>query len=89
MTTVIGYHEVDDTEHWLSSPKRAEFFGAIGVGVRTFVNPAAPAHVAVLLELPESMSLEDLQQALQTPEAAAAEEHDGVRVETLQVFVER
>ncbi len=89
MTTVIGYHEVDDTEHWLSSPRRAEFFGPLGVGVRTFVNPAAPAHVAVLLELPESMSIEDLQRALGTPEAAAAEKHDGVKVETLQVFIER
>ncbi len=89
MTTVIGYHEVDDTEHWLSSPRREEFFGPMGIGVRTFVNPAAPTHVAVLLDLPEGMSIEDLQQALQTPEAAAAEEHDGVRVETLQVLIER
>ena len=89
MATVIGYHEVDDTEHWLASPKRAEFFGAIGVGVRTFVNPAAPTHVAVLLELPDSMTMDDLQSALQTPEAAAAEKHDGVRIETLQVLVER
>jgi hypothetical protein len=89
MTTVIGYHEVNDTEHWLSSPRRGEFFGPLGIAVRTFVNPAAPSHVAVLLELPDSMSLEDLQNALQTPEAAAAEEYDGVRVETLQVFVER
>ncbi len=89
MTTFIGYHEVDDTDHWLSSPKRAEFFGALGVSVRTFVNPAAPTHVAVLLELPDSMTMEDLQDALQTPEAAAAEKYDGVRVETLQVFVER
>lgn len=89
MTTVIGYHEVDDTDHWLASPKRAEFFGALGVGVRTFVNPAAPTHVAVLLELPDSMTMEDLQNALQTPEAAAAEKYDGVRIETLQVLVER
>ena len=89
MTTLIGYHEVDDTDHWLSSPKRAEFFGALGVSIRTFVNPTAPTHVAVLLELPDSMTMEDLQDALQTPEAAAAEKYDGVRVETMQVFVER
>lgn len=89
MATLIGYHEVDDTDHWLSSPKRAEFFGALGISVRTFVNPAAPTHVAVLLELPDSMTMEDLQDALQTPEAAAAEKHDGVRPETIQVLVER
>ncbi len=27
MPTVIGYHDVKDTEHWLASPKREEFFG--------------------------------------------------------------
>ena len=35
VTTVIGYHELDDSDHWLSSPRRAEFFGSIEVGVRT------------------------------------------------------
>lgn len=89
MPTVIAYHEVDDTEHWLSSPKRAEFFGSIGVEVRTFVNPGDPTHVAVLLELPDAMSVADLDAALQTPEAVAAEEYDGVRMETLKIFLER
>ena len=89
MATLIGCHEVDDTDHWLSSPKRDEFFGALGVSVRTFVNPAAPTHVAVLLELPDSMTMDDLQAALQTPEAAAAEKYDGVRAETIEIFVER
>jgi hypothetical protein len=89
VTTVIGYHEVDDTDHRLSSPRRVEFFGSIGDGVRTFVNPMASTHVAVLLDLPESMSPGDLEQAFRTPEAAAAGEHGGVRVETLQAFAER
>lgn len=31
MTTVIAVHDADDVAHWLSSPKRAEFFGARGV----------------------------------------------------------
>jgi hypothetical protein len=87
--TVVAYHEVDDTDHWLASPKRAEFFGPIGIGFRTFVNPENPTHVALILELPDTMSMTDLQTALQSPEAAAAEAHDGVRVDTLMAFVER
>ncbi len=39
MTTVIAVHEVDDVAHWLSSPKRVDFFGAHGMTVKTFVSP--------------------------------------------------
>ena len=37
MPTMIAYHDiVKDTEHWLSSPKREEFFGPLGVSnIRT------------------------------------------------------
>lgn len=31
MPTVFGYHDVKDTNHWLASPKREEFFGPRGV----------------------------------------------------------
>lgn len=27
MTTLMILHEVDDVDHWLSSSRRAEFFG--------------------------------------------------------------
>ena len=48
MPTVIGYHEVKDTQHWLSSPKREEFFGPLGVtNIRTFVDPQNPTRTAV------------------------------------------
>ncbi len=40
MPTVIGHHDVKDTDHWLASPKREEFFGPLGVtNIRTFVDP--------------------------------------------------
>ena len=39
MTTVMIFHEVDDVDHWLRSPKREEFFGPLGMTVRTFVDP--------------------------------------------------
>ena len=42
MPTVIGYHDVKDTDHWLASPKREEF-GPLGVSsIRTFVDPTEP-----------------------------------------------
>ena len=88
-TTVIGYHQVNDTEHWLASPKRDEFFGPLGIGVRTFVNPENPTHTAVLIELPDGMSVEDLVEALQTEAAAEAMASDGVRADTLMTFLER
>ena len=40
MPTIIAHHNVDDHEHWLASPKRAEFFGTLGItNIRTFVDP--------------------------------------------------
>jgi antibiotic biosynthesis monooxygenase (ABM) superfamily enzyme len=27
MPTLIVFHEVDDVDHWLASPKRKEYFG--------------------------------------------------------------
>jgi hypothetical protein len=39
MPTVIAYHKVKDTEHWLASPKREEVFRPLGVtNIRTFVD---------------------------------------------------
>lgn len=37
MVTVVALHEVDDVAHWLNSPKRAEFFGTLGMAVRDFI----------------------------------------------------
>ena len=43
MPTIIAHHDVDDTEHWLASPKREEFFGPLGVtNLRTFTDPQNP-----------------------------------------------
>jgi hypothetical protein len=39
MPTVFGYHDVEDRDHWLASPKREEYFGPLGVtNIRTFVD---------------------------------------------------
>jgi hypothetical protein len=86
MPTVIAHHDVKDTDHWLASPKREEFFGPLGVtNVRTFVDPQNPTRVALLMDIPD---MDAVMAAMQTPEAAAAMEHDGVLPETLVILIE-
>ena len=86
MPTIIGHHDVKDTEHWLSSTKRDEFFGPLGVtNVRTFVDPQNPAHVAVMMDVPD---MNALMAAMETAGAAEAMDHDGVLAETLVILVE-
>jgi hypothetical protein len=84
--TVIGHHDVKDTEHWLASPKRAEFFGPLGVtNIRTFVDPQNPTHVAVLMDVAD---MDAIMAVMETPAAAEAMDHDGVLPETLVILVE-
>ena len=82
---VIATHDVDDVEHWFNSPKRAEFFEQRGMKITAFRDPEGKSKVtAVLIETPD---METLQAALATEEAAAAEKHDGVHIDTLKVYV--
>ena len=86
MPTVIGYHDVKDTDHWLASPKREEFFGPLGVtNIRTFVNPENPTRVGVLMDVAD---MDAFVAAMQTEAAAEAMEYDGVLPETLVILVE-
>lgn len=85
MATLMIFHEVDDVDHWLQSPKREEFFEAHDMTVRTFVDPGGGNQVGVIVEVPD---LETFQAAVATPEAAAAMEHDGVRSDTMVLLVE-
>ena len=86
MPTMIGHHDVKDTQHWLASPKREEFFGPLGVtNIRTFVDPQNPTHVGVLMDVPD---LDALMAAMQAAGAAEAMDHDGVLADTLVILVE-
>ena len=86
MPTIIGYHDVKDRAHWLASPRRAEFFGPLGVtNIRTFIDPTNPNRVGVLMDVPD---MDALQASLEGPDGAAAMEHDGVIPESLVVLVE-
>ena len=87
MPTVIGHHDVRDTEHWLASPKREEFFGPLGVtNIRTFVDPRNPSHVAVLMDVPD---MDAMMAAMESGAASEAMEYDGVLADTLVILVER
>jgi hypothetical protein len=86
MPTIIGYHDVNDTAHWLASPKREEFFGPLGVtNIRTFVDPTNRSRVAVLMDVQD---METLMAAMDSPAAGEAMAHDGVLPETLVILVE-
>jgi hypothetical protein len=84
--TIFGYHHVKDTDHWLASPKREEFFGSLGVtNIRTFVDPENRTRVGVLMDVPD---MDAVMAAMETPAAADAMEYDGVLPETLVILVE-
>ena len=86
MATVIAYHEVKDTQHWLGSPKREEVFGPLGVtNIRTFVDPSESDHVAVLMDVAD---MDAVMAAMQTSEMASAMDYDGVLPETLVILTE-
>ena len=85
METLLVFHEVDDVDHWLASPKREEFFGPRGMTVRTFRDPEGSNRVGLIVEIP---NMGAWQEALQTEEAAEAMKYDGVRPETILGLVE-
>ena len=83
---VIAIHDVDDVKHWFNSPARSEFFEARGMKATAFRDPAGNGNtVAVLIEAPD---VDSLQAALATPEAKVTEEHDGVHVDTIKLFLD-
>ncbi len=85
MTTVIATHEINDSQHWLASPKREELFGPLGISVRTFLDPQNPTRAALMLEVPDM----DAFQAFMSSDAASdAMNHDGVHADTLEMFVQ-
>ena len=86
MPSIVVHHDIDDAAHWLASPKREEFFGPLGItNVKTYTNPQNPSQVALTMDVPD---LDALQEALGTPEAAAAMQHDGVHADTVVICVE-
>jgi hypothetical protein len=86
MPTVIAHHNVKDKDHWLSSPRREEVFGPLGVtNIRTFIDPENPARVALLMDVAD---MDAVMAAMSTEAMSEAMTHDGVLPETLVILVE-
>ena len=85
MATYLAFHEVDDVQHWLSSPRREEVFGPLGITARTFHDPEGSNRVGLLLEIPDMGAFQEM---METEAAADAMKHDGVHPDTLLVLSE-
>lgn len=85
MATYVITHEVEDVEHWLSSPKREEVFGPLSITVRPFHDPGGSNKVALIAEIPD---MDAFQGFMQSDAAADAMKFDGVKPETVLVLGE-
>ncbi len=86
MPTVMAHHDVKDKDHWLSSSKREEVFGPLGVSnIRTFVDPQNPSRVGLVMDVAD---MDALMGYMQQQGAADAMESDGVKAETLVMLIE-
>jgi hypothetical protein len=85
MPKLIATHEVDDVAHWLSSPKREEVFASVAKNICTFTLPDDPHRVGVSMEVADMAAFEAV---MQSEAGAAAMKYDGVRPESLVVYVE-
>ena len=85
MATLIIFHEVDDVAHWLSSPRREEVFGPVGITLRTFIDPDNASRVGLIADIPDMAAFQAI---MQSEVGADAMKFDGVRPETLVTLVE-
>ena len=84
MPKLIVTHEVDDVAHWLASPKRQEVFAGVATNITAFVLPADPARVALSVEVADMAAFDAV---LKSAAGAAAMKYDGVRPETVVVYL--
>jgi len=68
---------VDDVDHWLSSAKREEVFGPLGITVRSFRDPEGSNRVGLIAEIPD---MAEWQELMQSEAGADAMKFDGVRL---------
>lgn len=85
MATLIAFHDVDDVDHWLRSPRRAELMGPLGVTVRTFVDPGKSNRTGLIIEVPDMARFQEL---MASEAAREAMKFDGVHAETLVMLAE-
>lgn len=86
MPKIVATHEVDDIAHWLASPKREEVFAGIATDIKTYVLPGDTNRVAVTLDVADLGSFEA---RMKSDAGAEAMKYDGVRPETVIVYIEK
>jgi hypothetical protein len=84
MPKLIATHEVDDVAHWLSSPKREEVFAGVATNITTFVHPGDPNRVALSMDVAD---MDAFEKVMKSDAGAAAMKYDGVRPQTLVVYL--
>jgi hypothetical protein len=90
MTTLTGFHEVEDGNKWANAWKkgpgsRHEMFAKIGAKVRTFRDPKNHNLTGVVIELPDVRKFDELMNSAEGKKAVA---EDGLKLETLRVLEE-
>ena len=86
MPKVVAYHDVKDRDHWLASNRREEVFGPLGItNIRTFIDATNQTRVAISADIPD---MDAFGAFMQSADAAAAMESDGVIPATVVVLVE-
>lgn len=85
MPRLVATHEVNDVAHWLASPKRDEVFAGIATNMRTYVLPGDSNRVALTMEVAD---MEALDAMMNSDRGAEAMKYDGVRPETVVMYVE-
>ena len=85
MPKLVVTHEVNDVAHWLASPKREEVFAGVATNITTYVLPGDSNRVAVSMDVADMDALDAL---MKSDAAAEAMTYDGVRPETLTIYVE-
>ncbi len=85
MATVLVFHEVDDVEAWLASPRREEIGKQMGLTFRTFVDPAGSNRVGGIVEVPDLGAFFAM---MADPASMEPAKLDGVRLDTAVVLVE-
>jgi hypothetical protein len=85
MPKIMATHEVDDVAHWLASPKREEVFAGVATDITTFVLPGSANQVALCMDVADMAAFDAV---MKSDAGAAAMKYDGVRPETVVVYVQ-
>lgn len=84
MTKLIATHEVDDVAHWLASPMREQAFAGIVTNITTYVLTGSLNRVALSMDVAD---MDAFNAVMKSDVAAQAMKHDGVRPETLVIYI--